>query len=51
MLAEIMFHKENYESAIFHFQQLMEKTPNHWVALTNLISLLRRAGRLDDVPK
>jgi len=51
MLAELMFHKENYDSAIFHFHQLMERSPTHYVALVNLIQLLRRAGRLNDVPR
>eukprot|EP00798_Chlamydomonas_sp_ICE-L_P019308 gene19309-25961_t len=51
MLAELMFHKENYETAIYHFQQLLERSPNHYGALSNLILLLRRAGRLEDVPK
>lgn len=51
MLAELMFHKENYDSAIFHFQQLLDRNPTHYVAMVNLIQLLRRAGRLDDVPK
>ncbi|KAG1671374.1 hypothetical protein FOA52_002984 [Chlamydomonas sp. UWO 241] len=51
MLAELMFHKENYDSAIFHFHQLMERSPTHYVALVNLIQLLRRAGRLEDVPR
>lgn len=42
MLAELMFHKENYDSAIFHFQQLMERSPTHYVALSNLIQVSAR---------
>uniref|UniRef100_A0A7S0S5T6 Tetratricopeptide repeat-like domain-containing protein n=1 Tax=Chlamydomonas leiostraca TaxID=1034604 RepID=A0A7S0S5T6_9CHLO len=51
MLAELMFHKEHYDTAIYHFQQLLERAPSHWGALSQLISLLRRAGRLEDVPR
>ncbi|PNW81978.1 hypothetical protein CHLRE_06g268800v5 [Chlamydomonas reinhardtii] len=51
MLAELMFHKEHYDTAIYHFQQLLERSPNHYGALAQLILLLRRAGRLEDVPR
>jgi len=51
MLAELMFHKENYDNSIYHFQQLLDRNPTHWGALSQLIGLLRRAGRLEDVPK
>jgi len=51
MLAELMFHKEHYDTAIYHFQQLLERSPNHYGAMANLIQLLRRAGRLEDVPR
>lgn len=101
MLAELMFHKEHYDTAIYHFTQvslpcgvqrfahgvaprddllgrwrgrgrstsatppqqrvmrahmcthaqLLERKPGHWGALSQLIGLLRRAGRLEDVPK
>ncbi len=46
-----VFTQEHYESAIYHFQQLMERQPTHWRALSQLIDLLRRAGKLDEVPK
>jgi len=51
MLAEIMFHKEHYETAIYHFQQLLERRPGQYVALSHLVTLLRLAGRLGEVPK
>jgi len=51
MLAELMFHKENYDTAIYHFQQLLERKPSHYGAMSQLVQLLRRAGRLEDVPK
>lgn len=43
--------QEHYETAIYHFQQLLERVPNHYRALSQLVSLLRRAGRLEDIPK
>ncbi|MEW5298948.1 MAG: hypothetical protein WDW36_002017 [Sanguina aurantia] len=51
MLAELMFHKEHYDTAIYHFHQLLERSPNHYAALAQVIQLLRRAGKLEDVPK
>ena len=39
MLAELMFHKEQYESAIYHFQQLLDRSPNHYAALAQLIQV------------
>ncbi|XP_071825631.1 tetratricopeptide repeat protein 21B-like isoform X2 [Apostichopus japonicus] len=50
MMADLMFRKGNYEEAMFHFQQLLQQTPAHFVALSRLIDLLRRAGKLEDVP-
>ena len=40
----LSFPQENYDSAIFHFQQLMERSPTHYVALSNLIQV-RVAGK------
>jgi tetratricopeptide repeat protein 21B len=50
MLAELMFQKEHYETAIYHFQQLLEKNPRNYRALAQLVQLLRRSGRLEEVP-
>ena len=51
MLAELMFQKEHYETAIYHFQQLLEKNPRNYRALAQLVQLLRRSGRLEEVPR
>ncbi|XP_066301202.1 tetratricopeptide repeat protein 21B-like [Branchiostoma lanceolatum] len=51
MMADLMFRKNEYDQATFHYQQLLERSPEHYEALSRLIDLLRRAGRLDDVPK
>ncbi len=40
-LADLMFRKNEYEAATFHFQHLLERKPNHYSALMRLILLLR----------
>ncbi|KNC48253.1 tetratricopeptide repeat protein 21B [Thecamonas trahens ATCC 50062] len=49
MLAELMFADQDYDQAIYHFQEILEAQPQHWTALGRLIDLLRRAGKLDHV--
>lgn len=51
MLANLMLMKEKPEDAINIYMQLLEKKPDNFNALAQLIELLRRAGRLSDVPK
>lgn len=51
MLAKIMLLKENYETAIYHYEQLLERSPGHHAALVHLVQTLRKAGRLDEAPK
>eukprot|EP00727_Mastigamoeba_balamuthi_P002994 m51a1_g12692 hypothetical protein (667) ;mRNA; r:1702-3779 len=51
MLADLMFHKGDFDAAIFHFQQLLEKRPDHYVGLERLINLLHSAGKTADVAK
>lgn len=86
MMADIMFRKQDYEQAVFHFQQLLERKPgdfffivfflslgfkskrilpvpvkdiqtqtlslpDNYPTLSRLIDLLRRAGKLEDVPR
>jgi tetratricopeptide repeat protein 21B len=51
MLADIMFRKNEHEAATFHFQQLLEKNPNSYEALSKLITLLKRAGKLSEAPR
>ncbi|PRP77845.1 tetratricopeptide repeat protein 21B-like [Planoprotostelium fungivorum] len=51
MLADLMFRKNEYDAATFHFSQLLERKPNHYVALARLIHLMRRAGKLNDIPR
>uniref|UniRef100_A0AAR2KQ70 Tetratricopeptide repeat protein 21B n=1 Tax=Pygocentrus nattereri TaxID=42514 RepID=A0AAR2KQ70_PYGNA len=44
MMADLMFRKQDYEQAVFHFQQLT-------ILFRELIDLLRRAGKLEEVPR
>lgn len=50
-LADLMFRKNEYEAATFHFQQLLERKPNHYSALMRLILLLRYIPGQLQVPK
>jgi tetratricopeptide repeat protein 21B len=36
--------KNDYESAMFHFQQLLKNKPDYWVALARLVEVMRRTG-------
>ncbi|XP_074159318.1 tetratricopeptide repeat protein 21B [Sminthopsis crassicaudata] len=51
MMADLMFRKQDYEQAVFHFQQLLERKPDNYTTLSRLIDLLRRAGKFEDVPR
>ena len=51
MLAELLFQKEEYQTSIFHFQQILGKSPTNYQALFRMIHLLRRTGRLNEAHK
>ncbi|XP_048342202.1 tetratricopeptide repeat protein 21B isoform X1 [Sphaerodactylus townsendi] len=51
MMADLMFRKQDYEQAVFHFQQLLDRNPDNYSTLARLIDLLRRAGKLEEVPR
>ncbi|XP_072118143.1 tetratricopeptide repeat protein 21B [Mobula birostris] len=51
MMADLMFRKQDFDQAVFHFQQLLERKPDNFITLSRLIDLLRRAGKLEDVPR
>ncbi len=51
MMADLAFRKNDYESAMFHFQQLLQKKPDYWVALARLVEVMRRTGHLEEVPQ
>ncbi len=51
MLANLMLMREQHEGAIDTYKQLLDKQPDNFNALAQLIELLRRTGKLPDVPK
>uniref|UniRef100_A0A8C6ACZ5 Tetratricopeptide repeat protein 21B n=2 Tax=Marmota marmota marmota TaxID=9994 RepID=A0A8C6ACZ5_MARMA len=51
MMADLMFRKQDYEQAVFHLQQLLERKPDNYMTFSRLIDLLRRCGKLEDVPR
>jgi tetratricopeptide repeat protein 21B len=51
MLANLMFRKGDYDAAVFHFQQLLQKRPDHYIGLARLIELLRCAGKISDAQR
>ena len=48
MLAELMFQREDIEGAMYHFSQILDKNPGNYIAMAQLVQLLRRSGRLDE---
>mmetsp|Transcript_138949 Transcript_138949/g.443691 ORF Transcript_138949/g.443691 Transcript_138949/m.443691 type:complete len:1347 (-) Transcript_138949:215-4255(-) len=42
---------QEYKDATFYYQALLDKKPCNYTALSRLIFLLRRAGRLKDAPR
>uniref|UniRef100_F7FMX1 Tetratricopeptide repeat domain 21A n=1 Tax=Monodelphis domestica TaxID=13616 RepID=F7FMX1_MONDO len=50
MMADLMFRKQKYESAISLYRQVLEKAPDNFAVLNKLIDLLRRSGKLEDAP-
>jgi tetratricopeptide (TPR) repeat protein len=51
MLADLLFRQNDTAAATYHFSTLLERRPNAYEALARLITLLRRAGRLQDAQK
>ena len=51
MMADLAFRKNDYESAMVHFQQLLENRPDYWVALARLVEVMRRTGNLEKIPE
>ncbi|KND02289.1 uncharacterized protein SPPG_02764 [Spizellomyces punctatus DAOM BR117] len=51
LMAEIMYRSNSHAEAIFHFRSLLDRIPTHYTALVRLIEVLRRSGKLDEIPK
>ncbi|XP_045469443.1 tetratricopeptide repeat protein 21B-like [Harmonia axyridis] len=51
LMADIAFHKVDFDMALFHFTQLLAKQPTNWNALVRLVEVMRRTGNLEDLPE
>ena len=51
MYANLMLMKDQTEEAINTYIQLLDKEPDNFNTLSQLIELLRRAGRIADIPQ
>lgn len=49
MMADLAFRKVDFDTAAFHFRQLLLKQPIYWTALARLIEVSRRTGDMDDL--
>ncbi|XP_050595800.1 tetratricopeptide repeat protein 21B-like [Bombus affinis] len=49
MMADLAFRKVDFDTAAFHFRQLLLKQPTYWTALARLIEVSRRIGDMDDL--
>ncbi|KAK6629913.1 hypothetical protein RUM43_003734 [Polyplax serrata] len=49
MLADLAFRKVDFETAAYHYKQLLNKKPMYWTALARMIEVTRRKGNLDEV--
>ncbi|KAA0196759.1 hypothetical protein HAZT_HAZT000937 [Hyalella azteca] len=48
MMADLSYRRNQYDNAMFHFQKLLDRRPTHYSALSRLIEVLRRTGRLEE---
>ncbi|XP_014219398.1 tetratricopeptide repeat protein 21B-like [Copidosoma floridanum] len=51
MMADLAFRKVDFDTAAFHFRQLLLQKPTYWTALARLIEVSRRTGNIDDLPE
>ncbi|EZA54614.1 Tetratricopeptide repeat protein 21B [Ooceraea biroi] len=49
MMADLAFRKVDFDTAAFHFRQLLMRQPTYWTALARLIEVSRRTGAMDDL--
>ncbi|XP_078037183.1 tetratricopeptide repeat protein 21B isoform X2 [Augochlora pura] len=49
MMADLAFRKVDFDTAAYHFKQLLMKQPTYWTALARLIEVSRRTGNMDDL--
>ena len=51
IMGDLMFLKSDYEKATQQYRNLLAKNPNNYVAMEKLVSLLRRARKLSEIPE
>ncbi|XP_058794945.1 tetratricopeptide repeat protein 21B-like [Phymastichus coffea] len=49
MMADLAFRKVDFDTAAFHFRQLLLQKPTYWTALARLIEVSRRTGNIEDL--
>jgi len=47
MLADLMFQRNEFKVSIYHYKQLLERSPGNCAALGKLVTLLFRSGELE----
>uniref|UniRef100_A0A2K5RPC0 Tetratricopeptide repeat domain 21A n=1 Tax=Cebus imitator TaxID=2715852 RepID=A0A2K5RPC0_CEBIM len=50
LMADLMFRKQEHDAAVNLYHQVLEKAPDNFLVLNKLIDLLRRSGKLEDIP-
>ncbi|XP_077436389.1 tetratricopeptide repeat protein 21B-like isoform X2 [Vanacampus margaritifer] len=51
MMADLMFRRQDDEQAVFYYQQLLASKPENFSTVSRLIDVLRKAGKLEDMPR
>lgn len=49
MMANLMCEKMSFQSAMFHYKQILEKNPLNFEVMSQFIDIARRMDKLDDV--
>lgn len=48
MMADLSFRQMHFESAAYHFSQLLLAQPTYWTALARLIEVMRRSANITE---
>ncbi|KAI9140851.1 hypothetical protein BKA69DRAFT_1125403 [Paraphysoderma sedebokerense] len=51
MIGDIMYKRKQHQQAAFHYRTLLEKNPCNFKVMVNCIEMLRRCGKLNEVPQ
>ncbi|KAG1679081.1 Tetratricopeptide repeat protein 21B [Nymphon striatum] len=50
IMADLLLRKNDYQSALLHFQNLLDKQPDNYEALAKMIEAMRRIGKMEEIP-